>query len=149
MYVPCPICATDKTDELSSLPPPPTMASARAGVRTLSIFSKESARRRVQPSMASPTTAESQAGQPAATCSPRALLAKLPPSPRPTASAAADRDDHACLSLLACFGGFFSSSSSAAFLATAGGFSGATGGGLGCWGWSREGAEGRPRTQLM
>jgi len=51
--------------------------------RTLSIFSKESARRGVQPSMASPATAESQAGQPAATCSPRALLAKLGPGPRP------------------------------------------------------------------
>jgi hypothetical protein len=49
----------------------------RARVRTLSIFSKESARRGVQPSMASPATAESQAGQPAATCSPRARLAKL------------------------------------------------------------------------
>jgi hypothetical protein len=50
-----------------------------AHVRTLSIFSKESARRGVQPSMASPATAESQAGQPAATCSPRAQFAKLPP----------------------------------------------------------------------
>ena len=52
----------------------------QASARTLSIFSKESARRGVQPSMASPATAESQAGQPAATCSPRALFAKLPPT---------------------------------------------------------------------
>ncbi|KAF0922752.1 hypothetical protein E2562_001141 [Oryza meyeriana var. granulata] len=48
--------------------------------------------------MASPTTVESHAGQPATTYSPRALFTKLP-STRP--ASVADRDDHARLSLLA------------------------------------------------
>jgi hypothetical protein len=77
------------------------MDREEGGAPTLSIFSKESARRGVQPSMASPATAESQAGQPAATCSPRALLAKL--LPRRTsacAAAAAERDDRDRLSRL-------------------------------------------------
>jgi hypothetical protein len=77
------------------------MDREEGGAPTLSIFSKESARRGVQPSMASPATAESQAGQPAATCSPRALLAKL--LPRRTSAcavAAAERDDRDRLSRL-------------------------------------------------
>jgi hypothetical protein len=85
---------------------------------TLSIFSKESARRGVHPLMASPATAESQAGQPAATCSPRALLEKL--LPRRTsgcAAAAAERDDRDRRSLLT-FSGFSASSAGAAAEAT-------------------------------
>jgi len=47
--------------------------------RTLPVFSKESARHGLHPLMASSATAESQAGQPASSCSPRAVLANLGP----------------------------------------------------------------------
>jgi hypothetical protein len=132
--------------------------------RTLSIFSKESARRGVQPSMASPATAESQAGQPAATCSPRALLAKLPPrrtSACAAAAVAAERDDRDRRSRLT-FSGFSAAGCSGA-AASAGGAASEESTPSWCgWeaaGWSRRREEvaagaglevvGRPCTQPM
>jgi hypothetical protein len=121
------------------------------GARTLSIFSNESARRGVQPSMASPATAESQAGQPAATCSPRALLAKLPPR----RASATVRDDRDRLSFRA---GFSATAAAAAgavpgcpALSVPAPSCGAAWSGLG-WGGGRSGvgtAAGRPWTQPM
>jgi len=116
----------------------------RASERTLSIFSKESARRGVHPSMASPATAESQAGQPAATCSPRALLAKLGPGPGPL------RDERERLSRRAGFSAGAADCSAlfpAASCTTAAAAAAAGAGGSG--GWSGLGAEGRPWTQPM
>ena len=98
-------------------PPAPPSSSAGAGSRQRRGFRARahpsrhrgarawvSARRGVQPSMASP--AESQASQSAATCSPRALLVKF--QPRRTsacaAAAAAERDDGDRRSLLTCAG---------------------------------------------
>ena len=117
----------------------------RASERTLSIFSKESARRGVHPSMASPATAESQAGQPAATCSPRALLAKLGPGPGPL------RDERERLSRRAGFSAGAADCSAlfpAASCTTAAAAAAAAGAG-GSGGWSGLGAEGRPWTQPM
>jgi hypothetical protein len=112
-------------------------------VRTLSIFSKESAPRGVQPSMASPATAESQAGQPAATCSPRARLAKLPlPGP------GAGRDERERLTFRA---GFSTAAAGCSGL-TAGSWTATAAAGAGsCWGDGRSGldVEGRPWTQPM
>jgi hypothetical protein len=130
--------------------------------RTLSIFSKESARRGVHPSMASPATAESQAGQPAATCSPRALLAKLPPRRTSVCAAkAAERDDRDRRSRLT-FWGFSAACCSGASASTGGAAAAESTPSLCVWeavGWSRRLEEvaagaglevaGRPCTQPM
>ena len=129
LYVPWPIWERGKKDAIFHLGVRAawiTKLGRRRGRRkgrTLSIFSKESARRGVQPLMASPATAESQAGQPAATCSPRALLAKLPPRRTSAcAAAAAERDDRDRRSLFTCagFSGFWSACCSGAAPASAG-----------------------------
>nr|CAB3500818.1 unnamed protein product [Digitaria exilis] len=95
----------------------------------------ESARRGVQPSMASPATAESQAGQPAATCSPRALFAKLPPG--------AGRDKRERLSRRA---GFSAGAAGCSGFPVAAASCGGAGAGSGGCGGGRSGldAEGRP-----
>jgi hypothetical protein len=112
--------------------------NGRARGRTLSIFSKESARRGVHPSMASPATAESQAGQPAATCSPRALLAKL--------GAGALRDERERLSRQA---GFSAGAAGCSAFPAASCVAAGAGGSGSCGGWSGLDAGGRPCTQPM
>jgi hypothetical protein len=88
--------------------------------------------------MASPATAESQAGQPAATCSPRALLAKLGPGPL--------RGERERLSRGA---GFSAGAAGCSAFPVASCAAAGAGGSGGCGGWSGLGVEGRPWTQPM